>query len=49
VKGETSGIEVANFGDSCERGVAVLAIETGAGRAGEKHAKSGAVDNSPYH
>jgi hypothetical protein len=40
---------VANFGDSCESGVVGLPVETAAGRASEKHAKSGAVDNSPYH
>jgi hypothetical protein len=49
VRGETSRIEVANFGDSCESRVVGLPIETDAGGAGEKHAKSGAVDNSPYH
>jgi hypothetical protein len=49
VRGETSRIEAANFGHSCESRVVGLPIETDAGRASEKHAKSGAVDNSPYH
>ena len=49
VRGETSRIEAANFGDSGERGIVALRIETDAGRASEKHAKSGAVDNSLYH
>lgn len=49
VRGETSRIEAANFGDSCESRVIGLPIESAAGRASEKHAKSGAVDNSPYH
>jgi hypothetical protein len=40
---------VANFGHSCESRVVGLPIETDAGRASEKHAKSGAVGNSPYH
>lgn len=48
VRGETSRIEAANFGDSCESGVVGLPIETDAGSASEKHAKRGAVDNSPY-
>ena len=49
VRGETSRIEAANFGNSSESGVVGLPIETAAGTANENHAKRGAVDNSPYH